>query len=133
MSDNELKLCVVALVIFLIMWSFRFLRKNKMLESGRIYEKAEFAWRIYREANSPDQRLFAACIGFCVMTFSIPKSIFYLLVVLATVTIGGVFNNTVWQFLFDVVQNIVKPLVSVLKPLAPGPGARNVSQVVGCY
>jgi hypothetical protein len=111
MTDNELKLYVVLLVFALLVWSIYFMRRNGLLASGKIYEKAEFAWKIYREASSADEKLVAACIAFFVMTHSLIKAIFGLLMVVVTVTIGGVFNNTVWQFLIDLVRDVVKPLI----------------------
>jgi hypothetical protein len=111
MTDNELKFYVVVLVLGLLIWAIYFMKRAGLLASGKIYEKATFSWRIYREASSKDEKLIAACIAFFVMTHSLIKSIFALLVVVVTVTIGGVFNNTIWQFLVDVIRDVVKPLI----------------------
>jgi hypothetical protein len=111
MTDNQLKLAVVALVLVLLVWAIYFTKRSGMLASGKIYEKATFALKIYREANSWDEKLVAACIAYFVMTHSLVKLMFYLLVVLVTVTIGGVFNNSIWQFLSDLVRYVIKPLI----------------------
>jgi hypothetical protein len=87
------------------------MKRSGMLASGKIYEKATFAWRIYREANSWDEKLVAACIAHFVMTHSLVKLMFYLLIAVVTVTIGGVFNNSIWQFLSDLVRDVIKPLI----------------------
>jgi hypothetical protein len=107
MTENELKLYVVGFVILLFVWTLWFMRRSGMLESTKIFEKARFAWQIYLEAKTLDQKVVAAAIAFFVMTHSFAKSVFGLLFLFVTLTIGGVFNNTVWQFLVDFAKYIV--------------------------
>lgn len=116
MSNNALALYVVLSVLLFLVWAFWFLKRNGLLDSGKTVEKAKQAWGIYLEAQSPDQKVVASCIVFILLTHSLVRVIFSLLTILVVIAIGGALNNSIWQFLTDLIKDVVKPLIPHVPP-----------------
>jgi len=80
------------------------MKRAGLLDSTKIFQKAQFAWNIYREAISVDQKLYAVCLGLHVVTYSLVASVFVVIVGVATAVIAGALNNQLWQMLPDILK-----------------------------
>jgi hypothetical protein len=92
----------MALATFL--WIFYWMRKDGMFKSTTT-ARARYAWKIYREAETPWSTTYAIWLGITVVISSGVKIVVTFVTLILTTAIGAVCNSWPWSFLYELYQD----------------------------
>jgi hypothetical protein len=83
MTREHLCFWTIIVVFVFNVWVFVFLWATGLLDSQRVISRAEAAWKMYREAQTRDEKVVAIGLGVVIVTTSGARLLYGLAVVLS--------------------------------------------------